>query len=207
MKAILVLAPPFLLASAQVIAAPANIPGELKYDRLAAFYGGGGAVRSHGVSGQALLGGHFLVGGQGSEETFTEVGDISGRSTGFTLGYKFTEATGDFIVSVARSQVLASGVVGAGTRSLEGEATTLGLTWRQRVSDHFEGFIGYGHTSRRRTTRATVGGVVTSASTRDLEGAVNLALRYDAHANVDVTFGYAIVSGGNVWNLSAGYNF
>ncbi len=207
MKTIPVRAPLFLLASAQVIAAPANIPGELKYDRLAAFHGQGGEVRSQGVSGQALLGGCFLVGGQGSQETFTEFGDISGRSTGFTLGYKFTEATGDFIVSVTRSQVRASGGAGVATRELDGEATTLGLTWRQRVSDAFEGFVGYGHTSRRERTRTTIGGVATAASTRDHEGALNLALRYNATANVDVTFGYALVSGGNVWNLSAGYNF
>lgn len=207
MKTLLVLAPLFLLASAQVIAAPDNIPGELKYDRLAAFHGRGGEVRSYGVSGQALLGGHFLVGGQASEETFAALGDISGRSTGFTLGYKFTEATGDFLITVTRRQIRASGGAGTATRELDGEATTLGLTWRQRLSAAFEGFVGYGHTTRRETTRSTIGGVVTTVRSRDYEGALNLALRYNATANVDVTLGYAVVPGGNVWSIATGYNF
>ena len=207
MKTLFVIAPLFLLASAQVVAAPANIPGELKYDRLAAFHERGGEGRSYGVSGQALLGGRFLVGGQASEESFPSLGDITGRSTGFTLGYKFTEATGDFLITVTLSQIRASGGAGAVTWELDGEATTLGLTWRQRLSDAFEGFVGYGHTSRRETARATIGGVVTSSLGRDYEGALNLALRYNATANVDVTFGYAIVPGGNVWSIGTGYNF
>lgn len=207
MQTLLVLVPLFLLASAQVIAAPANIPGELKYDRLAAFHERGGDVRSYGVSGQALLGGRFLVGGQASEEAFAAMGDISGRSMGFTLGYKFTEATGDFLITVTRSQTRASGVAGAVTWELDSEATTLGLTWRQRLSDTFEGFVGYGHASRRETARATIGGGVTSSRGRDYAGALSLALRYNATANVDVTAGYAIVSGGNVWSIATGYNF
>jgi hypothetical protein len=207
MKTLLVIVPPFLFVSTPLSAASADIPGGLKYDRLAAFHERGGDARSYGVSGQALLGGRFLVGGQASEESFPTLGDISGRSTGFTLGYKFTEATGDFLITVTRSQNRAGGVAGAVTWELDGEATTLGLTWRQRLSDTLEGFVGYGHTSHRETSRATLGGIVTSSRGRGQEGALNLALRFNATANADVTAGYAIVTGGNVWSIATGYNF
>ncbi|NBX34649.1 hypothetical protein EBR16_04730 [bacterium] len=55
--------------------------------------------------------------------------------------------------------------------------------------------------------RSTVGTTVTTATAKDHEGAVNLGLRYDVDAHVDVTFGYGIVSGSNIWSVSTGYNF
>jgi len=204
---------PLLLSAVAVSAAPANIPAELKYDRVAVEYASGGDGRSYGISGEALLGGHFLLGGGVLENKFKQYGTTAGRSTGFKLGYKFTLGQGDLIASAlygqvqASGQIPASGTTGAKSIALQGSETTYDLTWRQRINENYEFSVGYDYATSRQTLRSTLGTTVTNVATKDHVDSVNLGLRYNFSANLDVTLGYSFVSGGNVWSLSTGYSF
>jgi hypothetical protein len=199
---------PLLLAVATVSAAPSNVPAELKYDRLAFGYASSSDARSYGLAGEALLGGHILVGGGIADEKFKSLSGISGRSTDFQLGYKFTLGQGDLILSAGYGQIQASGSVGTSKLDSVGDSKSLGLAWRQRLNEAWEYSVGYTYSRTVQTLRSTnTNSVVTSATATDHDSAVNFALRYNLTANVDVTFGYTFVSGGNVWSLSTGYNF
>jgi len=197
----------FLLAAAVVSAAPSNLPAELKYDRLAVEYAGGGDVRSYGVGGQALLGGRFLVGGAFSENRFKNLGTTSGRGADVTLGYVLPLAKGDLIATVGYGQVQATGQSGTKAIALLDDTTSLGLTWRQRISEVYEFSLGYGHATDRRTIRSTVGTTTTTTTPQGHEGSVDLGLRYKVGPHLDLTFGYTFVAGPNRWTLSSGYTF
>jgi hypothetical protein len=198
---------PLLLAVATVSAAPATLPSELKYDRLAVEYSAGGDVRSYGVSAQALLGGRFLVGAVVGENKFKDLGTTAGRDTSAVLGYKFALPQGDLVASLGYGQVQASGLSGTKAIALQGDATTLGLAWRQRLNESYEYSVGCAYAGNRQTIRSTSGATVTTASASDHDTLVSLELRYNVSSNVDVTLGYTFASGGNIWSLSTGYNF
>lgn len=199
---------PLLLAVATASAAPTNVPAELKYDRLGVGYASGGDGHSYGITGEALLGGHFLVGGGVNDETTKGLVGLSGRSTEFQLGYKFTLGQGDLILSAGYGQIQSAGTSGTSKLDLAGDSKSLGLAWRQRLNEAWEYSVGYTYDRTAQTLRSTnINSVVTSATTTDHDSSVNLGLRYNVDANVDVTLGYCFVSGGNVWSISTGYNF
>ena len=196
-----------LLLAAVVSAAPSNLPAELKYDRLSVDYARGGDDRAYGVNGRALLGGCFLLGGGVSENRFKSLGTTAGRGTDLALGYVFALPKGDLIASAGYGQVQANGLAGTRTLALQAEASTYGLAWRQRLGESYELSLGYAYTADRQTLRSTVGTTVTTTTVKDHDGAVNLGLRYNVDAHVDVTLGYGLFSGSNVWSVSTGYNF
>jgi len=199
---------PLLLTAVAASAAPANVPAELKYDRLAIGYASSSDGHASGITGQALLGGHFLVGGGLSDETFKGVAKLSGRSTEFQLGYKFTLGQGDLLLSAGFGQVQATGTSGTLKLDSVGESKSLGVTWRQRLNETWEYSVGYAYSRTEQTLRSTtLANVVTAATATDHDSVVNLGLRYNVGANMDVTLGYGIVSGGNVWSISTGINF
>ena len=197
----------FLFAAAVVSAAPSNLPAELKYDRLAVEYAGGGDVRSYGVGGQALLGGRFLVGGAFREHDFKNLGTTSGRGADFTLGYALPLAKGDLIATVGYGQMQASGQSGTKAIALLEDTTSLGLAWRQQISEVYEFSLGYVHATDRQTIRSTAGTTTTTTTPQGHEGSVNLGLRYKMGPHLDLTFGYTFVAGPNRWTLSSGYTF
>jgi len=200
-----------LIAAASAVSAQSNLYNKsgLSYDRVSVGYASSSDVREFGVSASALLGDNFLVGGTYQDLKAKNLGTVSGTGTGFDLGYKFTAGPGDLVFTVGYAQLQAAGVANGVAIIAAGETTVFGLAWRQKINDALEYSVSYQHSRNN----VVAGGydlysgasAANGSSTNDNQ--VGLALRYNFTKSLDVTAGYTFAKGGNIWSLSAGYNF
>lgn len=181
----------------------------LSYDRVSVGYSSSSDVRSFGVNASALLGDNVLVGGNYQDVKFKNFDSVSGTSTGFGLGYKFSLGSGDLVLSLGYAQIQAAGLSGATVVAAAGESTTLGLAWRQKISDSLEYGVSYVHGSTNVVSGGydLVSGASSSNGSSTNDDQLSLSLRYNLTKSFDVTAGYTFASEGNIWSLSAGYNF
>jgi hypothetical protein len=198
-----------LAASSAAFAQSSLNKSGLSYDRVSVGYSSSSDVRTFGVNASALLGDNVLVGGNYQDVTFKNFGSVSGTATGFGLGYKFSVGSGDLVLSLGYAQIQAAGLSGSTVIAAAGESTTLGLAWRQKISDSLEYGVSYvhGRTNVVAGGYDLVSGASSSNGSSTNDNQLGLTLRYNLSKAFDVTAGYAFASGGNIWSLSAGYNF
>jgi hypothetical protein len=201
-----------LLSAVAVSAEPANSPAVLKYDRLAVSYADGSGTsgtRSFGVTGAALLGDRFIVGGSVSTYKLKAL-DAAGPLVTFDLGYKFTLEQGDLIVTTRYGQAQVSrgfGANSANSADLQADEISTGLTWRQEINQSFEYSLGYSYVITNVIINAPIGGARTRFSREIFDSVGSLGFRYNVNANVDISLGFSFGSGKQTWSLSTGYNF
>jgi hypothetical protein len=183
----------------------------LSYDRVSVGYGSSGDVHSTGLSGTALLGDSVLIGGNYIQSDYANLGTLTSKSTGFSLGYKVSAGDADVIFSVRYAQLQASGVVG--NAAIIGSADQLGygVAWRQKLNAALDYSFAYSHAR----TNTLVGGydLATGASagngSTEAEDDIQFSLRYSFTKSLDLTLGYDFSLGGgnDGWSISLGYSF
>jgi len=195
-----------LLSAVAASAESANSPAGLNYDRLAVSYANGSGTRSFGVTGAALLGDRFIVGGSVSTYKLKDL-DAAGPLVTFDLGYKFTLEQGDLIVTTRYGQVQVSSGFGANSADLQADEISTGLTWRQAINQSFEYSLGYSYVITNATVNAPIQGARTRFTREIYDSVGSLGFRYNVNANVDISLGFTFGSGEQTWSLSTGYNF
>jgi hypothetical protein len=198
-----------LAASSAAFAQSSLNKSGLSYDRVSVGYSSSSDVREFGVSATALLGDNVLVSGTYQDVKFKNFGSVSGTATGFGLGYKFGVGSGDLVLSLGYAQLQAAGLSGATVIAAAGEATTLGLAWRQKISDSLEYGVSYTYSRTNVVSGGydLVSGATASNGSSTNDSQLGLSLRYNLTKAFDVTAGYTFAKGSNIWSLSAGYNF
>lgn len=179
----------------------------LPYDRLSVVRSFGSDVHSTGVVGSVQVW-DFLIGADFSRSTYSKLGTLTDKKTGFTLGYLVGTGDADLIFSLNYAKGKGTGVLHNGTSAVfDGEQSGGGVAWRQRINASLDYTFSYGHL-RTNYTGTFI------ASPVDSQDILGLSVRYAFNKSVDFTLGYSHGLGGggiigdkNTWSVALGCFF
>ena len=198
-----------LLSAAAALSAQSAGSPKMSYDYIRAGYVQGEEIKGLGLSGNALLGEHVLIGGSYQDLTARNLDDVDGEATTFHLGARFGVGSGDIIVTASYGQLQGAGFDGASAVAVAANVTSLGVAYRHSFNETWEAFFSY---DRIRTEYAagsydldTGAAFVGAASQSD--NMFGVAVRCNVTKEIDVTAGYAWIGGDGAFSISAGYNF
>ena len=183
-------------------------PSGLVYDRVGIGYVQNDAYDGIQLSGAAILGEGFLVGGSYSNiDGRKDFAGVDGEYSRFHIGYVFYVGAGDIIVTAGYGQ---GNMYGDAAVVVQDEMA-LGIAYRQAIAAGLEFSVGY---SRIDSTVAAVvdlgGGIIGLDALEEDANVFTLGLRYNFSRQFDLTATYSFQKdevGGDMLAISAGYNF
>lgn len=205
---LLLLAAAVTPAFAQTAAvAPTN---KISYDRVSVGYSSNNVSTGMSLSGTALLGSSFLIGGSYTDVNYkNNLDGVSGKSTGFGIGYKLSAGPGDIVLSLGYAQLQAAGVVSSTVVAAAAEQTSYGIGYRVKLNSAVE--LSADYTRRKVNTVSGLYDLSTGQSasqgTSESYNDFGVSARYYINKSFDITAVYTFSSSVNTWSLSAGYNF
>jgi hypothetical protein len=186
----------------------------LPYDRISVVRSFGSDVHSTGVVGSVQVW-DFLLGADHTRSTYSDFGSVTGKRTGFNLGYLVGTGDADLIFSVNYANAEGSGQLNNGT-AVTVDASTLGfgVAWRQRINASFDYTFSYGHSRTQYEAGYSFSGLALAGKATDSVDNVALSLRYAFNKSIDFTLGYSHGLGGgglagdnNTWSVALGWFF
>lgn len=186
----------------------------LPYDRISVVRSFGSDVHSTGVVGSVQLW-DFLLGADYTRSNYSNLGTVTGKRTGFNLGYLVGTGDADLILSVNYANSEGSGTLTGGTAaSVDASALGFGVAWRQRINASFDYTFSYGHSRTQYEAGYSFSGLALAGKATDSTDNVGLSLRYAFNKSVDFTLGYSHSLGGgglagdkNTWSVALGWFF
>jgi len=106
----------------------------LPYDRISVVRSFGSDVHSTGVVGSVQIW-DFLLGADHTHSSYSNLGTVTGKRTGFNLGYLVGTGDADLILSVNYANSDGSGTLANGTAAtVDADTFGVGVAWRQRIN-------------------------------------------------------------------------
>ena len=186
----------------------------LPYDRISVVRSFGSDVHSTGLVGSVQVW-DFVLGADHTRSTYSNLGTVTGKRTGFNLGYLVGTGDADLILSVNYANSDGSGTLTNGSAaSVDADTFGLGVAWRQRINASLDYTFSYGHARTKYKAGYAFSGLALPVSTPDSSDNVGLSVRYAFNKSVDFTLGYAHSLGGgglagdkNTWSVALGWFF
>ena len=187
--------------------APTN---KISYDRVSVGYSSNSISSGMSLGATALLGSNFLISGGYSDIDYKKNLDgLSGKSTGFGIGYKLNVGPGDIVLGLGYAQLQAAGVVSTTAIVAAAENTSYSIGYRVKLNSAIE--LSADYTRSKINTVAGAYDLSTGQSagegTSESYNNFGIGARYYINKSFDITAGYNFSSSFNTWSLSAGYSF
>lgn len=179
----------------------------LPYDRISVVRSFSSDIHSTGVVGSVQLW-DFLLVADHARSTYSDLGTVTSKRNGLSLGYLVGTGDADLILSVNFAKGSWNGVLDDGTKvDFDADTFGCGVAWRQRINASLDYTFSYGH-ARTKYPDAVLG------SPADSVDNVGLSVRYAFNKSVDFTVGYSHALGGggvigdkNTWSVGLGWFF
>jgi len=186
----------------------------LPYDRISVVRSFGSDVHSTGLVGSVQVW-DFVLGADHTRSTYSNLGTVTGKRTGFNLGYLVGTGDADLIFSVNYAKGNGSGRLDDGTSvAVDADMLGCGVAWRQRINASLDYTFSYGHARTKYKAGYSFAGLPVAANTTDSVDNVGLSVRYAFNKSVDFTLGFTHGLGGggvvkdkNTWSVALGWFF